>query len=214
MRRRGVKNLDTRIVAHPEILCAKPCQNIGKWHQVFQNDHPIHLEIGMGKGDFIIELATKNPQINYIGLEKFASVIVVALDKIVKSGLKNIILICDDASNLLETFAPNEIDKIYLNFSDPWPKNRHEKRRLTYNTFLEKYQKILKKDASLEFKTDNQGLFSFSLKSFNNHGWYFERLSLDLHHEYDTTEIAKTEYEKRFIGLGQPIYFLEVKKDK
>lgn len=212
MRRRGVKNLSTRIVSHPEILINDAQNHIGKWKKLFGNNNPIHLEIGMGKGDFIIDLAKKNPNINYIGLEKFPSVIVVAMDKVVLSELPNIKLICFDATNLLEIFEENEIDQIYLNFSDPWPKNRHAKRRLTSSSFLSIYEKILKNDKTIQFKTDNRGLFEYSLISFNENNWKFLNLSMDLHTDYDTNTISKTEYEKRFINLGQPIYYVEVMK--
>ena len=212
MRRRGVKNLSTRIVSHPEVLIQNPQELKGKWQSAFKNNNPIHLEIGMGKGDFIIELAKKNPNVNYIGLEKFPSVIVVAMDKVVASKLTNILLVCFDATNLKEIFEDHEIDQIYLNFSDPWPKTRHAKRRLTSKTFLETYQDILKEGKTIEFKTDNRGLFEYSLISLNENNWQFLNLSMDLHTDYNTEEIAKTEYEKRFISLGQPIYFVEVKK--
>lgn len=212
MRRRGVKNLSTRIVSHPEVLIQNPAEHKGKWNKLFENDNPIYLEIGMGKGDFIIELARRNPNINYIGLEKFPSVIVVAMDKVVLSKLTNIKLICFDATNLKEIFEDHEINQIYLNFSDPWPKSRHAKRRLTSKSFLDLYQDILIKNGTIEFKTDNRGLFEYSLVSFNQNNWEFLNLSLDLHTDYNTEEIAKTEYEKRFIALGQPIYFVETKK--
>ena len=212
MRRRGVKNLSTRIVSHPEVLIQNPQELKGNWQKTFNNNNPIHLEIGMGKGDFIIELAKRNPNINYIGLEKFPSVIVVAMDKVVASKLTNILLVCFDATNLKEIFEDHEIDQIYLNFSDPWPKARHAKRRLTSKSFLDTYQEILKEGATIEFKTDNRGLFEYSLISLNENNWQFLNLSMDLHTDYNTEEIAKTEYEKRFISLGQPIYFVEVKK--
>ncbi len=214
MRRRGVKNLDTRIVSHPEVLIQNPTEYKGKWRKLFNNDNPVYLEIGMGKGDFIIELARRNPNINYIGLEKFPSVIVVAMDKVVASKLDNIRLICFDATNLKDIFEDHEVDQIYLNFSDPWPKARHAKRRLTSKLFLSIYQDILKEDGTIEFKTDNRGLFEYSLISFNENNWQMLNLTLDLHTDYNTEEIAKTEYEKRFIGLGQPIYFVEIKKKR
>ena len=166
MRRRGVKNLSTRIVSHPEVLIQDPKEHIGNWNKAFGNDNPIHLEIGMGKGDFIIELAKKNPNINYIGLEKFPSVIVVAMDKVVSSKLTNILLVCFDATNLNEIFSENEIDQIYLNFSDPWPKTRHAKRRLTSNSFLKTYEYILKDKSTIQFKTDNRGLFEYRISSY------------------------------------------------
>lgn len=212
MRRRNVKNIDIRIKKYPSILLENPNIYKGRWKELFGNSNPVYLEIGMGKGDFLIELATKNPDINYIGLEKFPSVIVVAMDKIAKTNLKNIKLICMDALNLNDVFDKNEIDKIYLNFSDPWPKYRHTKRRLTFQLFLKIYENILKNDSTIEFKTDNRKLFEFSLISFNQNNWEFLNLSFDLHNDFNTNEIAKTEYEKRFIELNQPIYFVEVRK--
>ena len=214
MRRRGVKNLDTRIVSHPEVLIQNPAEHKGAWSKLFNNNNPIYLEIGMGKGDFIIELARRNPNINYIGLEKFPSVIVVAMDKVVASKLDNIRLICFDATNLKDIFEDHEVDQIYLNFSDPWPKARHAKRRLTSKLFLSIYQDVLKENGTIEFKTDNRGLFEYSLISFNENNWQMLNLTLDLHTDYNTEEIAKTEYENRFIGLGQPIYFVEIKKKR
>lgn len=214
MRRRNVKNIDTRIKKYPSILLENPNIYKGRWKELFGNSNQVYLEIGMGKGDFLLELATKNPDINYIGLEKFPSVIVVAMDKIAKTNLKNIKLICMDASNLNDVFDKNEIDKIYLNFSDPWPKYRHTKRRLTFQLFLKIYENILKNDSTIEFKTDNRKLFEFSLISFNQNNWEFLNLSFDLHNDFNTNEIAKTEYEKRFIELNQPIYFVEVRKNR
>lgn len=214
MRRRNVKNIDTRIKKYPSILLENPNIYKGRWKELFGNSNPVYLEIGMGKGDFLIELATRNPDINYIGLEKFPSVIVVAMDKIAKTNLKNIKLICMDALNLNDVFDKNEIDKIYLNFSDPWPKYRHTKRRLTFQLFLKIYENILKNDSTIEFKTDNRKLFEFSLISFNQNNWEFLNLSFDLHNDFNTNEIAKTEYEKRFIELNQPIYFVEVRKNR
>lgn len=143
MRRRNVKNAQRRIENHLDLLIKNPQDYKGKWQKFFNNNNPIYLEIGMGKGRFLLEHANHNPNINYIGLEKFASVIVQAVEKISVSHLSNIKLINDDATKILEFFDQKEIQKIYLNFSDPWPKNRHEKRRLTYKKFLEKYEIIL-----------------------------------------------------------------------
>ena len=184
----------------------------GKWQELFSNNNPIYLEIGMGKGKFLLEQALKNPQFNYIGLEKFESVIVQAVEKIAPLNLTNIKLINGDAEKLNEYFAEKEIKKIYLNFSDPWPKGRHAKRRLTYHTFLERYEKIL--DGDIEMKTDNQALFEYSLQSFNNYHWQFLDLSLDLHHRLNDEVIITTEYEDKFIQNGKQIYFIKVKKEK
>ena len=182
----------------------------GKWQELFNNHNPIYLEIGMGKGKFLLEHANHNPNINYIGLEKFDSVIVQAVEKISLSRLSNIKLINEDATKILEFFDQKEIQKIYLNFSDPWPKNRHEKRRLTHKNFLKKYESILNGD--LEMKTDNQTFFEYSLISFNQEQWNFLDLSLDLHHRSVVETIISTEYEERFIKKGNQIYFLKTKK--
>mgnify|MGYP000590429875 CR=1 FL=1 len=208
MRRRNVKNAKQRIENHPELVIANPKEYIGKWHEVFNNDNPIYLEIGMGKGKFLREHALKNPNINYIGIEKFDSVIVQAVEKIAPLNLINIKLINVDAEELLEIFNANEINKIFLNFSDPWPKKRHTKRRLTYKDFLENYKKVLNKDGIIEFKTDNRGLFEYSLVSMQNFGMEFIEVYLDLH----KTEVfnVETEYEKKFSPFG-PIYKLVAK---
>ena len=205
MRRRNVKNAQRRIENHLDLLIKNPQDYKGKWQKFFNNNNPIYLEIGMGKGRFLLEHANHNPNINYIGLEKFASVIVQAVEKISVSHLSNIKLINDDATKILEFFDQKEIQKIYLNFSDPWPKNRHEKRRLTYKKFLEKYEIILNGD--LEMKTDNQALFEYSLISFNQEHWEFLDLSLDLHNRSVDEMIILTEYEERFIKKGNRIYF-------
>lgn len=210
MRRRNVKNAQRRIENHLDLLIKNPQDYKGKWQKFFNNNNPIYLEIGMGKGRFLLEHANHNPNINYIGLEKFASVIVQAVEKISVSHLSNIKLINDDATKILEFFDQKEIQKIYLNFSDPWPKNRHEKRRLTYKKFLEKYEIILNGD--LEMKTDNQALFEYSLISFNQEHWEFLDLSLDLHNRSVDEMIILTEYEERFIKKGNRIYFLKAKK--
>lgn len=212
MRRRNVKNAKARIANHLDLVIANPENLKGKWQELFSNNNPIYLEIGMGKGKFLLEQALKNPQFNYIGLEKFESVIVQAVEKIAPLNLTNIKLINGDAEKLNEYFAEKEIKKIYLNFSDPWPKGRHAKRRLTYHTFLERYEKIL--DGDIEMKTDNQALFEYSLQSFNNYHWQFLDLSLDLHHRLSDEVIITTEYEDKFIQNGKQIYFIKVKKEK
>ena len=212
MRRRNVKNAKARIANHLDLVIANPENLKGKWQELFSDNSPIYLEIGMGKGKFLLEQALKNPQFNYIGLEKFESVIVQAVEKIAPLNLTNIKLINGDAEKLNEYFAEKEIKKIYLNFSDPWPKGRHAKRRLTYHTFLERYEKIL--DGDIEMKTDNQALFEYSLQSFNNYHWQFLDLSLDLHHRLNDEVIITTEYEDKFIQNGKQIYFIKVKKEK
>lgn len=212
MRRRNVKHASLRIANHPELVIFEPNDCKGKWQSIFQNNHPIYLEVGMGKGKFLGELALTHPEINYIGIEKFESVIVQAVEKIAPLHLNNIKLIQTDAEKLDEIFSKKELSKLFLNFSDPWPKNRHEKRRLTYKHFLEKYDNIL--DGTIEMKTDNRELFEYSLKSFNNNGWEFVNISLDLHNIENEEKIITTEYEDRFIEKGNVIYFIEVKKMK
>ena len=189
MRRRNVKNAQSRIDNHLDLVIKNPQDYRGKWQELFNNH---------------------NPNINYIGLEKFDSVIVQAVEKISLSRLSNIKLINEDATKILEFFDQKEIQKIYLNFSDPWPKNRHEKRRLTHKNFLKKYESILNGD--LEMKTDNQTFFEYSLISFNQEQWKFLDLSLDLHHRSVDETIISTEYEERFIKKGNQIYFLKTKK--
>ena len=211
MRRRNVKNAKQRVESHPELVILNPKDYKGKWNTLFKNDNPIYLEIGMGKGKFLLEHAKTNPNINYIGLEKFDSVIVQAVEKIYPCNLNNILLLNVDAEELLDIFDENEISKIFLNFSDPWPKNRHEKRRLSHANFLNRYQKILKGD--IEMKTDNRELFEFSLISFNENKWKFEDLSLDLHHRNEDEKIITTEYEDRFTSKGNVIYFVKIKKE-
>lgn len=205
MRLRNVKNKE-EILNNSSYLVKNPMDNKGKWNKVFNNSNPIYIEIGMGKGKFIIENAIKYPNINFIGIEKFDSVLAKSLPKI-PEGLNNLLIIRLDALNI-DTIFDKEIDRIYLNFSDPWPKKRHTKRRLTYKDFLENYKKVLKKDGIIEFKTDNRGLFEYSLVSMQNFGMEFIEVYLDLH----KTEVfnVETEYEKKFSPFG-PIYKLVAK---
>lgn len=181
----------------------------GRYNELFGNNNPIHIEIGMGKGDFIIEMAKRNPDINFIGIEKFDSVIVRAIEKL-DDDIPNLRLIRMDATKIEEVFY-KEIDNIYLNFSDPWPKNRHEDRRLTSEKFLKRYDNLFKGQKSIIMKTDNRKLFEFSIISFVNYGYKIEELSLDLYND-DISLNVPTEYEKRFHSLGFPIYKVIVKK--
>lgn len=207
MRRRNVKNAHERLVSNPHVFVETPTDLIGKWHELFDNNNPIHLEIGMGKGDFIIEHAKRNPNINYVGLEKYESVLIQAVDKAKKLNLSNLKLVCFDATDIDKIFTKDEIDKIYLNFSDPWPKYRHTKRRLTSSYFLGKYREICKKPCLIEFKTDNRGLFEYSLMSLNENNWKFIDLTFDLHAREE--DIIMTEYEKKFHSMGHNIYFVK-----
>ncbi|MFV0396319.1 MAG: tRNA (guanosine(46)-N7)-methyltransferase TrmB [Coprobacillaceae bacterium] len=194
-----------------DFVITNPNSYKGKWDTVFLNSHPIHIEIGMGKGDFIYQLALQNPSINYIGIEKYPSVLAIAVKKVDSLGkLPNLKLLSFDAISLREIFETNEIAQIYLNFSDPWPKNRHAKRRLTSETFLPIYKDVLKDTGTIEFKTDNQGLFEYSLVSFNENKLSFQYVSLDLHKSDEMEHNIMTEYERKFCEKG-PIYKVVVK---
>ena len=180
-----------------------------KYNLVFGNNNPIHIEIGMGKGDFIINMAKKYPNINFIGIEKFDSVLVRAIEKI-EDDIPNLRFIRMDATDIDSVFY-NEIDTLYLNFSDPWPKNRHEHRRLTSEKFLKRYDNLFIKDKKIIMKTDNRKLFEFSIISFTNYNYKIEELSLDMYND-DIKENVQTEYEKKFHEKGFPIYKISVKK--
>jgi tRNA (guanine-N7-)-methyltransferase len=185
----------------------------GSWHEIFGNDHPIHIEIGMGKGKFIMALAKANPQINYIGIEKYSSVLIRALEKMEQENetepLTNLCFIRMDAENITKVFGEGEVDRIYLNFSDPWPKDRHAKRRLTSKEFFARYDQILNKEGRVEFKTDNRDLFDFSVESVKEAGWTLQAVTYDLHHDEELVQgNVMTEYEERFSAMGNPIHKL------
>lgn len=179
--------------------------------QYFSNNNPLALEIGMGKGDFIIGMALKYPNINFIGIEKYASVLVKAIEKIEEKKLDNVLFLNEDASDLLKFFKKGTIDTIYLNFSDPWPKKRHIKRRLSYSRFLALYEELLIKDGYLKQKTDNYHLFEYSLMCYNNYGTVFEFISLNLHESKLNKDNVMSEYERKFSGLGQPIFSAHIR---
>lgn len=214
MRRRNIKNADEKIQVFDEVLISNPEEYYGKMSSIFPKQQKIYLEIGMGKGNFIIEQAKTHPDINFIGLEKYASVILQALVKANELKLPNLRLINGDATNLEKYFTKEEIDLIYLNFSDPWPKARHAKRRLTSPAFLKIYEAITKNPTTIEFKTDNRGLFEYSLITFNEQKYKFLDLSLNLHEhaKENNLTVITTEYEDRFSQMGNPIYFVKVEK--
>lgn len=205
MRLRNVKGSRETIAANKYVIQNEE-EMKGKWHDLFGNDNPIHIEIGMGKGQFIMALAEQNPNINYIGIEKYSSVLVRAIEKREqKPELNNLYFIRMDAEYIENVFDTFEIDRIYLNFSDPWPKDRHAKRRLTSTHFLGFYDKILVPSGRIIFKTDNVDLFNFSLEQIPEAGWIIENYTRDLHHsEYNEGNIM-TEYEAKFSALGTPI---------
>ncbi len=208
MRLRNVKNAK-EIVGNSSYVINNPMEYKGKYNKLFNNGNPICLEIGMGKGDFIINMAIKYPNINFMGIEKYQSILVRAIEKLGDLELSNLKLICMDARDLDSVFS-KEIDTIYLNFSDPWPKTRHAKRRLTSSTFLPIYDKVFKSTKRIVQKTDNTGLFEFSIVSLSNYGYIINNVSLDLH----STEMdnVMTEYERKFSSKGVKINYLEAIK--
>lgn len=212
MRLRHIKGAEEEIAESPYVV-QDPQSLKGRWHEFFGNDNPIRIEVGMGKGKFIMELAQMNPDINYVGIERYSSVLLRGLQKRAELELSNIYFMRIDALELTEVFADNEVERIYLNFSDPWPKDRHAKRRLTSHEFLARYEKILKKDGTLEFKTDNKDLFDFSLEEMKNaEGWELTAFTYDLHHDVVLSEgNVMTEYEEKFSSIGNPICKMEAR---
>ena len=222
MRLRNIPRANDVIASSPLVIQDPKAQR-GQWKEVFGNDHPIHIEVGMGKGRFITELARKHPEINYIGIERYTSVLLRAVEKLqgkeqaegqeaeIKEAAadipENLYFICMDATELPEVFAPEEVARIYLNFSDPWPKDRHARRRLTSSEFLARYDQILATDGSIEFKTDNRALFDFSLDEIEHSAvWKLAAHTFDLHHTPDLCEgNIMTEYEEKFSSMGNPI---------
>lgn len=208
MRVKHKKWAEPLMEAHPEMMVLDPEAMKGHWQDRFEKKQPLQLEVGMGKGQFIIGMAKAHPEINFIGLEVESTVAAIALKKALPEQLPNLQLVRANGAGLETFFEDGGIDRLYLNFSDPWPKTRHEKRRLTYKSFLASYERILKSGGGLEFKTDNQGLFEYSLTSLNNYGMVFDGVWLDLHQSAENEGNVETEYEQKFSQLGQPIYKL------
>ena len=208
MRVRKRKGAEEHLANHPQYVILEPEAAKGKWHELFGNDNPIHIEVGSGKGAFITGMAQQNPNINYIGIDIQLSVLSYALDKVLASGAENVKLLRVDGSSLTNYFEDGEVDMMYLNFSDPWPKSRHEKRRLTYKTFLDTYKQIMPENGEIHFKTDNRGLFEYSLASFSQYGMVINKVWLDLHAS-DYEGNVMTEYERKFSEKGQVIYRVE-----
>lgn len=208
MRLRNIRG-SKEVIAANRWVVQEPEKKRGSWSELFGNEHPIHIEVGMGKGRFLMDMAELHPEINYVGIEMYDSVLLRAVQKREKleKDLPNLYFIRMDARQLPEVFGEEETDRIYLNFSDPWPKERHAKRRLTSGEFLGRYEKILKKGGTLEFKTDNRDLFEFSLEEMGNaSNWKILSFSFDLHHEKDLCEgNVMTEYEEKFSLAGNPI---------
>lgn len=181
-------------------------QVAGTWHTLFGNNNPIHIEIGMGKGKFIHTMAKLHPDINYVGIEKYSSVLLRAIQKMEEEELPNLKFLRMDAEDIATVFAPGEVDRIYLNFSDPWPKDRHARRRLPSREFLARYDVILKKEGRIAFKTDNRDLFDFAVEELEPAGWKAEVITYDLHGDEKLMEgNVMTEYEEKFSAMGNPI---------
>lgn len=205
MRLRNIKGADEKILAS-EFVVQNPMEYRGRWKDCFENDKLLHIEIGMGKGQFLHTLAKENPDINYVGIERYSSVLLRAIQKMEEEVLPNLKFICIDAKEITDVFGDGEVDKIYLNFSDPWPKDRHAKRRLPSRQFLARYDVILKKDGFLEFKTDNRGLFDFAVEELPEAGWKAKAITYDLHNDMEMVKgNIMTEYEEKFSSLGNPI---------
>lgn len=212
MRLRHIPEAEEGLAANPHIVVAHPEAYKGKFQERFKKNQPIHLEIGIGKGQFIVEMAKAHPELNFIGIEMQTSVIYRALEKVLEEGVENIQLINTNAQLVTDIFSDDEIDHIYLNFSDPWPKNRHAKRRLTHLNFLESYYHVLRDKGQLSFKTDNRKLFEFSIQMFNATHMTIQDLSLDLHQDSEIKNIP-TEYEEKFSKQGERIYYAKLSFD-
>lgn len=204
MRLRNVKGAD-KVLEESRYVIKNPKDYRGKWNSLFGNNNPVRIEVGMGKGKFIVELAKSNPYINYIGIEMYSSVLVRAVQKIEEEEIPNLYYINMNAEELPMVFDKNEVDRIYLNFSDPWPKERHAKRRLTSPQFMKRYDLILKEDGLVEFKTDNTALFEYSLEAIREAGWKIEKYTKDLHHSDMSEGNIMTEYEEKFVKLNNKI---------
>lgn len=207
MRYNVIKNAD-KIVKGSKYVVNNPYENKNNWSKVFGNNNPIKLELGMGRGSFIIEMAKQYPNINFIGLELYDSQMVQAVEKLQSLNLKNIKLINCDAREIDKIFG-KEIDTIYLTFSEPWPKKQDEKKRFTHESYLKLYDKIYKKNKHIILKTDNKGLFAYSLESLSQYWYSFERVSLNLHYDENKIENVMTDFEKQYFKEKRPIYYVD-----
>lgn len=204
-----------KAIGESPFVVQDPNEYKNRWRELFGNSHQIEIEIGMGKGRFIMDMARSHPQINFIGIEKYSSVLIRGIQKMEADPLPNLYFIRMDAEQITEVFGHAEINKIYLNFSDPWPKDRHAKRRLPSREFLNRYQEILSEEGTLEFKTDNKDLFTFALGELEPAGWHLDQVTYDLHHDEVMVQgNVMTEYEERFSSMGNPIYKYIISKLK
>lgn len=210
MRLRNIPRAESVLEAHDKVIKNEK-ELKGRWKEVFGNDNPVYIEIGMGKGQFLTEMAARHPDRNYIGIERYSSVLLRAVERLDKleadsRALKNIRFICMDAAQIGEVFEKGEVRGIYLNFSDPWPKKRHARRRLTSRGFFARYDQVLAPEGRVEFKTDNQDLFRFSLEEADEAGWRVLMSTWDLHSDPDMNRgNVMTEYEEKFSAKGNPI---------
>lgn len=210
MRLRNIPGVEQLLLEYPTFV-QDPAVFKGRWHEYFGNHNPIHLEIGCGKGQFINTLAKQHPDCNFIALELKAEAVYRAVQRTEKQPIANLAFIQYDAAKLTDLFADGEVSRIYLNFSDPWPKRRHHKRRLTYKTFLRLYRQILRPDGDIHFKTDNEQLFEFSLNQFSAERFQLHNITFDLHRSEHAATNVMTEYEQRFAARGQRIYRTEAR---
>ncbi|MBO8165218.1 MAG: tRNA (guanosine(46)-N7)-methyltransferase TrmB [Brevibacillus sp.] len=208
MRLRNIPGAEEALRQYP-VFVEDPASYKGRWQERFGNTQPLHLEIGCGKGRFITTLAERHPEINFIALEVKAEVLYRTAQRTQMRSIPNLALVQYNAAQLTDLFAENELERIYLNFSDPWPKRRHHKRRLTYVTYLRMYKQVLKPYGEIHFKTDNEGLFEFSLNQFSDERFQLRNITFDLHHSPFAEENVMTEYEERFSARGQRIYRTE-----
>ena len=214
MRMRKKKNLDVRFAACADVMVFEPKELRGKWRALFGNDNPLHLEIGCGKGRFAIGMAELHPDVNFIAVEREEGALIMAAERCEEHPLPNLRFVSFDAAELREVFAPAEVDRIYLNFSDPWPKARHARRRLTSNEFFKLYDQVLTADGTVEFKTDNRPLFDFSVEELETSELFvLDQLSYDLHNDNTMNQgNIMTEYEAKFSSMGNPICKLIAKR--
>ena len=212
MRRRKKKGSDLKLLSYENYVKREDIESLkGHWNEVFKNDNEIHAEFGTGRGKFITTLAKENPNINYIAMEIKEEVLLKAVEKAVENESKNIVFLWTDVSDILEYFDKGEISRIYINFCDPWPKKRWAKRRLTHSGFLSKYYNILNDNGEVHFKSDNEGLFEFTLNEFCNNPWNLKNICLDLGNNEDVYNVT-TEYEDKFMSQGMKIYRCEAQK--
>ncbi|QJD88456.1 tRNA (guanosine(46)-N7)-methyltransferase TrmB [Cohnella herbarum] len=217
MRLRGRKNIRESLERQPDLVVLEPQKLKGRWHEFFGNDNPIRIECGMGKGQFISRMSANNPDINYIGMDIYDELLRRGSEKARalwknekgQDDVPNLALVRGNVEFLEMMFEPGELERIYLNFSDPWPKSKHGKRRLTHPRFLKKYKEVLSDIGEIHFKTDSLSLFEFSLNSFSAVEYQMRNISLDLHRGGIREDLVLTEYETKFVGQGMPIYRLE-----